>query len=259
MINTVTILGSGNVANHISKRLAQNGVVVDCVFSRNVLTGSELAQNVGATFTNEIENLPQNSDAYLFMLSDSGNSLISNEINLPADSILIHTSGSLPLSIFNRKYQNCAVLYPFQTFNANVEIANYDDIPICLEATNETILHEVELLAKSISTNIYYLDYQQRSVLHLAGVFAANFMNHCVLLGQKLLHENGISMEILDPLLLQSFAKILNQGAFFSQTGPAKRGDSQIIEKHKQALEENSLLQNIYTALTESIKKTYNE
>ena len=40
-----------------------------------------------------------------------------------------------------------------------------------------------------------------------------------------------------------------------AQTGPAKRGDSETIEKHIKLLESNIEKEKIYKLLTESIKK----
>ncbi len=256
MIKTITILGSGNVSWHLSQKLVAEGVVVECVFGRNKQSGSELASVLKTRFTDKITDLPQNSDAYLFMMSDAGNKEIAEVFPL-IDKLLIHTSGSLDYEIFAGKSKNIAVVYPFQTFTKNVEVADFSEIPMCIDSPNENVMIEVENLAKKISPKVYRLGFEQRRILHISGVFAANFMNHTVFLGQKLLQENNIPTEILTPLLQQSFSKILSKDAFSSQTGPASRGDLAVVEAHEKLLADKKLLLAIYALMSESILKTY--
>ena len=257
MIKHISILGSGNVAYHIARKLRAEGFVIDCVFSRNHITGKSLADEVNAVFTNELVQLSSKSDAYLFMMSDEANAEIASQINLPDDKIYIHTSGSLPKEIFKQK--NAAVMYPFQTFSRDMKIDNFSEIPICIETSNADTFHEMRCFAEKISPLIYELTFEQRKVLHVAGVFAANFMNHSVCLGQKLLQENNIPINILTPLLKQSFTKILVGDAYSSQTGPAVRGDRKIIDSHIDMLASDENLANVYKIMSESILKTYNK
>ncbi len=255
MIKRISVLGSGNVAYHLARKLYAEGVAVDCVFSRNSVTGKSLADEVGAYFTDQLQQLPQNSDAYLFMMSDTANQSVAQQIALPSDAILIHTSGSLPKEIFDAK--NAAVMYPFQTFSRDVEIEDFTSMPICIEASNADTYHYVRCFAEKISPLVYELTFEQRKILHVAGVFASNFMNHSVFLGQKLLHENNIPINILNPLLRQSFAKIINGDAYSSQTGPAVRGDRKVVESHIDMLSSDEKLAEIYKIMSESILKTY--
>ena len=111
--------------------------------------------------------------------------------------------------------------------------------------------------AEKISPLVYELTFEQRKILHVAGVFASNFMNHSVFLGQKLLQGNDIPISILNPLLRQSFAKIINGDAYSAQTGPAARGDRKVVESHVEMLSSEEKLAEIYKIMSESIIKTY--
>ncbi|MBQ1654333.1 MAG: DUF2520 domain-containing protein, partial [Bacteroidales bacterium] len=147
----------------------------------------------------------------------------------------------------------------FQTFSRDVKIDNFSEIPICIETSNADTFHEIRCFAEKISPLIYELSFEQRKILHIAGVFASNFMNHSVFLGQKLLKENNVPINILTPLLKQSFAKILAGGAYSSQTGPAVRGDRKIIDSHIDMLASDENLAKVYKIMSESILKTYNK
>ncbi|MBQ2352051.1 MAG: hypothetical protein II394_07550, partial [Bacteroidales bacterium] len=61
MIKHISILGSGNVAYHIARKLRAEGLVIDCVFSRNHITGQSLADEVNAVFTDNLFQLPSKS------------------------------------------------------------------------------------------------------------------------------------------------------------------------------------------------------
>ena len=232
-------------------------VAIDCIFSRNKVTGQALADEVGAYFTDSLQQLSQNSDAYLFMMSDEANASIAGQINLPDEKICIHTSGSLPKEIFRQK--NAAVMYPLQSFSRDVKIEDFSSMPVCIEASNADTFHEIRCFAEKISPLVYELSFEQRKVSHIAAVFAANFMNHSVCLGQKLLQENNIPINILTPLLKQSFAKILSGDAYSSQTGPAVRGDRKVVESHIDMLASDKNLVDVYKIMSESILKTYNK
>ncbi|MBQ2077555.1 MAG: hypothetical protein II471_08595, partial [Bacteroidales bacterium] len=63
MIKHISILGSGNVAYHIARKLRAEGLVIDCVFSRNHITGQSLADEVNAVYTDDLFQISSKSDA----------------------------------------------------------------------------------------------------------------------------------------------------------------------------------------------------
>ena len=51
----ILIIGSGNVAYHLSIALKNSGFEISQIFSRNLITSEKLASKIGCDFTNEIE------------------------------------------------------------------------------------------------------------------------------------------------------------------------------------------------------------
>ncbi len=51
--------------------------------------------------------------------------------------------------------------------------------------------------------------------------------------------------------------KVIEMSPKDAQTGPAKRGDQVIIDRHLEALQDDSRLLQIYQILTDSIKRVY--
>ena len=66
----------------------------------------------------------------------------------------------------------------------------------------------------------------------------------------------SICIEILQPLLTETFAKLQNTSAYDAQTGPARRNDSLTIANHLAMLDNNNY-KEIYEIITNSIINTY--
>jgi len=256
MISDIIIAGSGNVAYNFAKALLKAGINIRQIFSRNKATGNQLAMLTNSDFTDAIENIYPDADAYILAMNDEADKEIAGKLKTGSDKILVHTAGSLSMNIFKGKSNNYGVFYPFQTFSKDVDI-DFKDVPICLEASNDKTYSELQALCNALSCKSYQVNEEQRKILHLSGVFACNFMNHCIFLGEKILDKEGLSSDMLKPLLKQSFAKVIAKDAFSSQTGPARRNDMISIKKHLEYLQNDKKLYDIYRLLTESISKTY--
>lgn len=257
MISKVVILGSGNVAYHLVKALTTSKINILQIFSRNHETGQELANLSKSNYTNKISSIVEDADAYFFAMNDTANEIISSQISISKDKLLLHTAGSLSMDIFKGKTKNYGVFYPFQTFTKGIN-CDFSQVPICIEASNKASLKELEELANKLSCKSIEIDEEKRKSLHLAGVFACNFMNHCIFIGEDILEKSDIGKDLLEPLLLQSFRKAISIGAKGSQTGPAIRMDHQIIGKHIDMLGKNSTESDIYKLISKSIYNTHN-
>ncbi len=248
----VVLLGSGNVAFHLTDALISAGHKIEQIYGRNEKTTKELAKTANTSFCINPKDITPLADIYFFCMNDIANIEISGKINVKSNPIIVHTAGSQSMSIFKDKTKNYGVFYPFQTFTKGVK-TDFSKVPVCIEASNDNTYQSLEKIADSLNCKSYNLDEKGRETLHLCGVFAANFMNHCVSLSEALLEENQISKDLIKPLLEQSFYKIINSGSQVSQTGPALREDQETINKHLNILKDNKQYSKVYQVLTESI------
>ena len=256
MINKIVILGSGNLAFHFCKAACIAGVEISQIFSRNLETASQLANMAGCDFTNDINKIDENADTFLFAMTDEANLSSVKKLKPYPDKTLLHTAGSLSMNIFENITENYGVFYPFQTFSRNSKI-DFSKLPLCIEASNKQTLNALIQLSERLRCNYYIINEEQRQVIHLSGVFGCNFMNHCISLAEKILEDNKIDKNIIKALLKQSFEKVIENGAFASQTGPAVRRDYEIMEKHAQFLSKDELLLEIYKLMSKSIEETH--
>ena len=104
---------------------------------------------------------------------------------------------------------------------------------------------------------VEYADSERRRTIHLAGVFVNNFTNHLYALGREIVAEEGLDFEVLRPLIAETAAKALDSGNPAAvQTGPARRGDREVIERHLAILGKESTKGKIYNEITSSIWET---
>ena len=92
--------------------------------------------------------------------------------------------------------------------------------------------------------------------MHVAAVFACNFVNHCYDIASQILEKEGISFDVLLPLIEETTKKISEITPHEAQTGPARRGDSDVMNAHLQQIDSASM-KDIYTLLSKSITDSY--
>lgn len=250
----VSIIGSGNVATHLAKALKNAKVPVLSIWSRGFENAKTLAKAVNATAVQELSDIAAiESDIIIIAVKDDAIKEIASKLT-DYNGIVVHTSGATPLSILEDR-KNSGVFYPLQTFSKQKEL-DFNDVPLCLEASNSPTLAKLKALASLLSKHCYEVDSEQRKVLHVAAVFACNFPNYLYGIAQGLLAKHQLDFEIIRPLIAETAHKVQNALPVNVQTGPAVRNDEQTLTKHEEMLKEHPEWLTIYKLLSEQIKKT---
>ncbi|MFC2117970.1 Rossmann-like and DUF2520 domain-containing protein [Bacteroidota bacterium] len=257
MRKKIVFLGAGNVATQLSVALSGAGNEIVSIYSRTEKSAQLLGEKINSNYTFKIEEIPSDADIYFLTVPDLvSESLISD---IPSNNgMLVHCSGSLDIDIFKNKTKNYGVFYPLQTLS-KLNSVNFTEVPVCIEANNtinQDILHN---LAKQISTDVRLIDTETRKYLHLAGVFACNFVNHMYSIADNILKDKKIKNDILFPLIEETMKKALSLGPENIQTGPAIRNDKNIIKKHLELLSFYPEFQNLYKILSKSISDYHSD
>ncbi|NQU84632.1 MAG: DUF2520 domain-containing protein [Mariniphaga sp.] len=245
------LIGAGNLATHLGEELKCKGFQIVQVYSRTKESAQILANKVSASYTTDPKEITQLCEVFIVALKDDALSHILLEVNF-ANKLIIHCSGSLHISAINKFSENTGVIYPLQTFSKN-RIVKFSEIPLYIEANSDKNLELVKFIADKLSDNVNSASSEDRLVLHIAAVFACNFVNHFYSLSESILEEKGFDFDILKPLIKETANKILSISPSDAQTGPAVRYDKSIIEKHLGILDENEKLSALYKAISESI------
>lgn len=250
-MNTINIIGSGNVAFHfINAFLALENQISDFmlqeVYARKSGHFGSLESKL--KIVHDLNKLSK-ADITLIMITDHSIGEISSLLPYQ-NELVVHTSGTMELNILDPKNRK-GVFYPLQTFSKQKQI-DFSKIPFALEAEKKEDYKTLKKLALLFSPNIYKIDSEQRKALHVAAVFACNFVNHLYQISEDICLKNNISFEILKPLIQETASKIQSLSPKESQTGPAKRRDFLTLEKHNNFLSNNSY-KEIYNILSKSI------
>jgi hypothetical protein len=80
-----------------------------------------------------------------------------------------------------------------------------------------------------------------------------------LLIAQDIMKENSLSYDWLKPLIAEMITKSLAIGPENSQTGPARRGDLKILDKHIEFLKGDEPLVEIYKIISQHILDRYQE
>jgi predicted short-subunit dehydrogenase-like oxidoreductase (DUF2520 family) len=179
--------------------------------------------------------------------------VVADEIILPDESILVHTSGTVPLGFLNYSSASyTGIFYPLQTFTAGREL-DMEDVPFILESDDQTTLQKLKKLAKSLSPHQYVVKSKDRMSLHIAAVFSNNFTNHMIRIAEEIMRRQGLDFNMLKPLIIETISKSLEMGAKYAQTGPAKRNDMETLEEHYRFLNYNDQIAEIYKLISQDI------
>ncbi len=256
----VSFIGSGNLAWHLAPALDNTGYAVREVYSQNPNHAEALTERLyQAEVKATLDFSTSDSKIFIIAVSDDVISDIAREIILPEDAILVHTSGSQPITELQyAATQNLGVFYPLQTFSKSTQV-DFNDIPIFIESYTNEAENELILMAKSICKEVRKIGSEERKALHVAAVFASNFSNHMLTIAKNIMQQNSLDYEWLKPLITETINKSMHIGPDNAQTGPAKRGDLNILDSHLEFLQGDDSVAEIYKVVSQHIIDTYYE
>jgi predicted short-subunit dehydrogenase-like oxidoreductase (DUF2520 family) len=247
----ISIVGSGNVAWHLSKALSAAGHTILQITGRNQKAVTELTELVGAEANFSLQSIHPDSDLVLLCVKDDAIEPLALSIpSLPA--IIAHTSGFRSKELLKGCGENYGILYPLQTMKKGIAIS-LKDVPFLIEGSNQDTEITLEKVAFDLSTSVHRVTELQRQYIHLAAVFANNFTNHLHELAEQILASQHVSLDLLRPLMAQSAENLQHFSPSQLQTGPAARSDFFTIEAHLKLLSSEAELCKVYTVITESI------
>ena len=245
----VVIIGSGNVATSLAHGLMARCEVVQ-IYSRHLPHAQALADAIGCPLaTDDLLALVPDADAYIIAVRDD---VIADVVAAVPDNgaLWLHTSGSKGIDLFKGHRAHYGVLWPMQSFSREVVVA-LDDVHFFAEASDKKTLEHLMALGHMISHHVIEADSDKRRRLHVASVFSCNFANHMWTLADEVLGDAGLPFDALLPLIRTTVDKLNNLSPAKSQTGPAIRHDTQVLDSHLAMLDGDK--REIYRLLSDSI------
>ena len=249
----IVFIGAGNLATHLSAALRAGGHDIVQIYSRTMASASALAARVGAEPTDSIDSVCRDADVYIFAVKDDVLPQLATQLGRKCgDAVMLHTAGSVSMDVFRDVAHRYGVLYPMQSFSKTRHL-ELRDVPVYIEANRDEALAVARTLANSVSVKVRELSGEARRRLHLAAVFACNFVNCCYDLASDAAVAAGVPFTDFLPLIDETAAKVHDMSPLAAQTGPAVRYDENVIHKQLAQLKEDQTKKAIYTLMSQSI------
>lgn len=253
----IVIIGAGSVGTNLHHAFELKGIKIELVHARPLT-----ADPSSARF------LPQ-ADVYIYTVVDSVLAEIVSLVHAP-QALHLHTSGSMPITVFGADKPHAGVLYFFQSFSREVLIDDWSGIPCFYEGRNIDDVAAIYSLAQCLTSHIYEANQHDRERLHIAGVFANNYTNLMYRIAAYVLKSTQIPFEALLPLIDRTAEKVHEVAPKDAQTGPAQRGDKAVMAHHMDVIKQSALgyelsepfsgeeLSEVYQALAALVEKGRN-
>ena len=243
---TISIFGTGALGSALLNYFQHSGYHVQSawtskdgsVFSK--VSGS--LESVGYEFPTKVNEV---GDWIFITTPDDIIAEISEKLlNLKSDwngHSVIHCSGGLTskkLEGLNNAGASTASMHPIQTFRRGDTRSRFQDIYISIEGS-EDIKTDLENLIIDMEAYPLSLSTEQKKIVHIAAVFASNYLVALLGMADEYLKAEGIEdgLEILRPLIHQTILNIEQKGIHEALSGPVARGDGKTISSHLSALE----------------------
>lgn len=240
----IAIIGAGSVGTNLHHAFEVKGLRTELVHARP-LTADPAA----------VRDLPQ-ADVYIYTVADHVLEEVASLVDAPK-ALHLHTSGTMPLSVFGPDKPHAGVLYFLQSFSREALIDDWSGIPCFFEGRNIDDVAAIYSLAQTLTSRIYECSQRDRERLHIAGVFANNYTNLMYRIAADLLKDTQIPFEALLPLIDRTAEKVHTLAPKDAQTGPAKRGDEVVMKHHLEILQTTPFAE-VYQALAALIAKGRN-
>ncbi len=253
---SVVLFGAGNMAVHLLDVFLQHPDKIQVLGAWN-RHPEKLSKRFGDRIRifKQLLEIPT-AHVYILAVKDDAVSELSGR--LPQKNVLrVHTSGVLPMSAIPGRRKG--FFYPLQSFHKDKPVVRWKDIPVFVNASSQRDKELLKTLAGIISDHPVPITGEQKKILHIAAVFANNFSNAMFIAAYKILQESGIKPDYLLPLIKETVNRLQNGSPRALQTGPARRGDRNTIDRHRDWLKNNRFTGelSVYDAITNFIIKEF--
>lgn len=248
----IILVGAGNLATSLAVALKKSSLCPLAVWSRTPESAQQLGSRVGCSYTTKIEELPEATVVIIAVADAAFRSVAHAVAQHYPNALVLHTAGSVPMeALCDEGCNSYGVLYPMQTFSKE-RIVDFSTVMTFVEGSTPAVTERIRAIAIALGGKVHNATSEQRRYLHLAAVFACNFTNALFTMSAQLLEAKGLPFEAMLPLIDETVAKVHSLHPREAQTGPARRGDNEIMQRQASMLDGDLL--DIYEIISNYIK-----
>lgn len=251
----IAILGSGNVATAYARKFMESGNEITSVYSKHQQHAGELAKLVNAKVAENIKELIAGTDVLIISVSDHAIEELTATLGV-VEIPVFHTAGSVSIHVLANTSSTYGVIYPLQSLRKNMK--TIPEIPVFIDGNRPEAKALARKMGRCIGENVYEADDVSRKKLHMAAVFCSNFTNYMYVIAKKYTGSQNLPFTALLPLIEQTANRLRDYAPEDMQTGPALRGDFNIIQEHLNMLEDFPDWKEMYEDMSNRIFREFN-
>jgi predicted short-subunit dehydrogenase-like oxidoreductase (DUF2520 family) len=244
-LKTLNIIGAGRVGRSLAHLWHKQGVfAVQDVLTRSQNSADEAVAFIGSGRTVTLMSNMRAADVWMLAVPDGQIKRVADELsNMPiagvfiaSNAIAFHCSGALSsaeLQALKDKNLHVASAHCILSFSApSSAVTQFAGTPCALEG-DDAATQMLQPAFEVIGANCFDLAAKDKVLYHAAAVFATNFLPVLQVVAADLWQNTGMPKELIAPLnaslLQKAVQNIAAQGAAKALTGPAARGDTDLV------------------------------
>lgn len=237
------ILGGGRAAWAYGSTWQRMGWPLAGVWLRDQ-SHSHIAELLG-TAREDLADVARDSELLLIAVSDSAIADVAAMIP-ETEALIFHASGA------HVSVRDGFSLHPLKSLPPVGEPSDLKDTLLVFEGGHR---HTAKLIAAAAEARFAEVAPEQKALYHAAAVFGANYVAAAIDIADQLMARAGVP-DVREDLVALAHSAIENWRRHRDAkrfTGPAVRGDSEVMERHRAALANDPQLAAIYELLAREI------
>jgi predicted short-subunit dehydrogenase-like oxidoreductase (DUF2520 family) len=261
--STISLIGSGNLAQALGPALRAAGYRITTIASRNNVPSRRravaLAKKLGAK---AIALDDAGAEAEIVWVCHTDDALAETARLLARKpgwkgKIVIHSSGALTsdvLAPLKRAGAHVASAHPLMTFVPGTQ-PQFKNIPLAVEGDPQAVT-PVRKIARRLRAEFFMIAKKSKVLYHALGSFSSPLLVATLATAERVGLAAGLSREqtrkMIGPIVEQTIRNYLQGSAAAAFSGPIKRGDINTVRRHLRALRRVPQAREVYRAVVRS-------
>lgn len=264
-MKTLSIIGCGKVGKTLGYLWQRAGTFrIGGVLNRSLSSAQRAVDFIQAgQAVTQLCDLPP-SDVFLLgcadnQLADCCAELASSGV-LRTGNVVLHCSGALSSAILQPAHERgayIASIHPIKSFADPAQAIHDFAGTFCGMEGDDAALSLLEPCFTQLGAQTFRIDATQKTLYHAASVMACNYLVALQEISIQTFAQAGVeralAMQILQPIVRGTADNVFRLGTASALTGPIARGDTQVVTRQLQALQQ---WQPDYAALYRLLGKT---
>jgi predicted short-subunit dehydrogenase-like oxidoreductase (DUF2520 family) len=260
---TISIIGSGNLAQALAPALKAAGYRIETVAARANASSRRraavLAKKLGARAISLDDAGPESDIIWLLHTDDA----LATTARLLArrqgwkGKVVLHSSGALSSAVLaplRRAGAHTASLHPMMTFVPGTR-PDFRTVPFALEGDRQAAV-AARRIVRALGSEAFAIPAASKTLYHALGSFSSPMVVAALVTAERVGRAAGLTgsqtRKVMAPILQQTLRNYLDRGAAAAFSGPIKRGDIQTVRRHLGELKRVPGAGEVYRALVKS-------